>query len=153
MPSRMLSWTAVAPLLLCSLGGWMSVSARADNKRQHDLMQLEKKWLDAEDDPGILESILADDFIHVLPAGFVTKKEQLEYLRHYPAAHRDLKHFEDLRVRIFGTAAVVNGVVVATSADGKTRKTLFTDVFALRSGKWQAVNAQELPQTVIGERR
>lgn len=131
----------------------MSVGARADNKPQHDLLQLEKKWLDAEDDPGILESILADDFIHVLPAGFVTKKEQLEYLRRHPAAQKELKHFEDLRVRIFGTAAVVNGVVVATSADGKTRKTLFTDVFALRSGKWQAVNAQELPQPVNEERR
>lgn len=29
--------------------------------------------------------------------------------------------------------------------DGKLRKTIFTDVFAYRAGRWQAVNAQELP--------
>jgi len=40
---------------------------------------------------------------------------------------------------------VVNGVVAATGADGRARKTMFTDVFAYRGGKWQAVNAQELP--------
>ncbi len=39
---------------------------------------------------------------------------------------------EDLRVRIFGGAGVVNGVVVATGTDGKTRRTIFTDVFAYR---------------------
>jgi hypothetical protein len=38
----------------------------------------------------------------------------------------------------------VNGVVVETTDYGE-RKTLFTDVFAYRDGKWQAVSAQELP--------
>ncbi len=62
-----------------------------------------------------------------------------------PPADRETRRFEDLRVRVFGSAGVVNGIVVATSANGKIRKTIFTDVFAYRDGKWQAVNAQELP--------
>lgn len=97
-----------------------------------------------EDDPNSLESILADDFVHVLPVGFVTKREQLTFLRTHPHSSRETKHFEDLKIRIFGSAAVVNGVVVATDANGKVRRTLFTDVLAYRDGRWQAVNAQEL---------
>jgi len=119
------------------------VGAAGGGNPQQDLLQLEKKWLQAEDDPELLESILADDFIHVLPLGFVTKGEQLNYLRSHPAVKREPRHLEDLHVRIFGTAGVVNGVVVATGVDGKSYRTLFTDVFAYRGGWWQAVNAQE----------
>jgi hypothetical protein len=42
--------------------------------------------------------------------------------------------------------AIVNGAVIETTEHGE-RKTLFTDVFAYRDGKWQAVSAQELPVT------
>jgi hypothetical protein len=40
------------------------------------------------------------------------------------------------------------GIVVTTDG-GVTQKSLFTDVFAYREGKWQAVNAQELPAAGI----
>ncbi|MGH9764542.1 MAG: hypothetical protein ACREDR_34710 [Blastocatellia bacterium] len=34
--------------------------------------------------------------------------------------------------------------MIATTADGtETRRTVFTDVFVYRDGKWQAINAQE----------
>ena len=112
----------------------------------HDtIVQLENQWLAGEGDPAVLQSILADDFVHVLPMGLVTKQEQIDYVRGHPASHGELKHFEDLRVRIFSDVAVANGTVVASSRDGKIVKTLFTDVFAYRNGKWQAVNAQETP--------
>lgn len=141
-----LTSTALIALLLCSFGNWHFVRATGDNSDQEAaLLQLEKRWLAAEDDPNALDSILADDFIHVLPIGFVTKKEQLSYMRSHPSPKRETKHVEDLRVRVFGSAGVVNGIVVAKDADGKERRTIFTDVFAYRGGKWQAVNAQELP--------
>jgi hypothetical protein len=44
---------------------------------------------------------------------------------------------------------IVNGVVVEADT-GSPHKTLFTDVFAYRDGRWQAINAQELP---LGPRR
>ena len=47
-------------------------------------------------------------------------------------------------MRIYGTAGIVNGMVVATDKSGiVVKKTIFTDVFAYRDGRWQAVNAQE----------
>jgi hypothetical protein len=128
------------------------VPAAAQREREASaeqaLVALEQRWLTAEDDPAALESILADDFVHVLPAGFVSKREQLDFMRSHPvpAAQRPRsKRFDDLRVRVFGTAGVATGMVVATLPDGKVRKTVFTDVFAYRDGRWQAVNAQETP--------
>jgi hypothetical protein len=39
---------------------------------------------------------------------------------------------------------IVNGSVIATNDSGKVLdRTMFTDVFVFRDGRWQAVNAQE----------
>ncbi len=111
---------------------------------QREVRQLEQHWLDVENDPSALEPILADDFLHVLPVGMITKDEQLEFMRKHPAPQGGERHFEELRVRVYGTTAIANGVVVE-SHDGAVLKTAFTDVFAYRNGRWQAVNAQELP--------
>ena len=135
--------TLVLVLLSCSIA--LHERASGEGNQQQALIQLEQHCLEVEDNPDALESILADDFIHVLPIGFVTKAEQLKYMRAHPASERTKRHFDDLRVRVYGTVGVANGIVVATATDGKIQKTIFTDVFAYRNGQWQAVNAQELP--------
>jgi hypothetical protein len=118
----------------------------SEEKAQKELLDLENHWLQVEGDPDALESILAPDFLHVVGAGIITKDDQLNFMRKHPApASKQAKHFEDMHVRVYGTAGIVNGVVVASEA-GTTRRTLFTDVFAYRGGKWQAVSAQELPK-------
>jgi hypothetical protein len=119
--------------------------APAEKSRQ-EVLDLENHWLEVEDDPAALESILAPDFLHVVPAGIITKDEQLNFMRKHPSPHPGSKHFENVHVRIYDNAAIVNGMVVSAGAGG-TQKTLFTDVFVRRDGKWQAVNAQELPLT------
>lgn len=112
---------------------------------KQQLTKLEDQWLNALQNPQVQEQILADDFVHALPMGFITKKDQLDFLRSQKQPVSDLKrHFEDLRVRIYGTAGIVNGMVVATDKSGRVvKKSVFTDVFAYREGRWQAVNAQE----------
>ncbi len=145
MSMRPLIALAVAFLVL-SASMTAQQQPMAEDNQQQVIVSLEHRWLEAENDPAALESILADDFIHVVPVGLVTKAEQLRYLRSHPAPrNQDTKHFEDLRVRVYGSAAVANGIVVATTAAGNALRTIFTDVFAYRDGKWQAVNAQELP--------
>ena len=109
------------------------------------VVELENRWLQAQDDSDALEPILAEDFVHVLPMGFIGKDEQLRYMRQHPGSDSAAKHFENLRVRVYGNAAVANGIVVTRSRDGKMHRTIFTDVFGYRDGKWQAVNAQENP--------
>ena len=111
---------------------------------KRELLDLENYWLQVEDDPSALESILASDFLHVVPVGIITKQEQLTFMRKHPApSQRGERHFENMHVRVFGNVGIVNGVVVETGA--VRQETLFTDVFAYREGKWQAVSAQELP--------
>ena len=113
-------------------------------KSKQDLLRLENHWLQVENDPNALESILAPDFLHVVAMGIITKEEQLNFMRKHPAPEqRAERHFEDMRVRVYGNVGIVNGMVVEIGT--ARRKTLFTDVFAYRDGQWQAVSAQELP--------
>lgn len=115
---------------------------------KQELLDLENHWLQVEDDPKALESILAPDFLHIVPVGIITRDEQLNYMRNHPASHSNArKHFENMHIRVYGNVGIVNGIVVSEES-GTTKKTLFTDVFALRDGKWAAVNAQELPEAV-----
>ena len=129
------------------------VSKTSDDDLQA-LRKLEDRWLTSEHDPAFLETILADDFVHVLPFGFITKEQHISHWRNMaPPPPLLAKHFENMRIRIYSEAGIVNGIVVATAPDGSVEKTVFTDVFARRNGRWQAVNAQELPFQQQPERK
>ena len=115
-------------------------------KMEQEVKAVEQRWLENEDRPDVVQSILADDFVHVLPVGFVSKEDQLAFLRKHPNAFPGSKHFEELRVRIYGDVAIATGIVSTIHDPGaKAKRTAFTDVFVRRDGKWLAVNAQELP--------
>jgi hypothetical protein len=133
-------WCAIALSMI-----WSQASREQgpSEKSTQELLELEDHWLQVENDPEALESIIADDFLHVVPVGIITKYEQLNFMRKHPSHQQSSRHFEDLHVRIYGSVGIVNGAVVATNGQG-AQKTLFTDVFAHREGKWRAVNAQEL---------
>jgi len=131
-------------VLLAAVSSRPGGAQGAAEKSKQEVLDVENHWLQVEDDPAALESILAPDFLHVVPAGIITKDEQLSFMRKHPVHDSGSKHFENLHVRIYGDVGIVNGMVVATRAEG-TQKTLFTDVFVRRDGRWQAVNAQELP--------
>ena len=141
-----------ASLIVAALslaGASLARTLTTDTRDEADIKRVEKRWLAAEDDPAGLESILADDFIHVLPFGFITKRQQINYLEsrttHTPKMKRQ---FDKLDVRVFGNAAIANGIVAAApAAGGQTQFTVFTDVFVKRNGVWKAVNAQENPMT------
>ena len=125
-------------------GTWQRENSERDAVRQ--VTALEQRWLQNEENPDVLEAILAEDFVHVLPMGFVTKRDQLDYMRKHPQPRSGRREFEQLRVRVYGTAAIANGIVREEPGDGQpARRTIFTDVFAYRDGSWAAVNGQELP--------
>jgi hypothetical protein len=49
-----------------------------------------------------------------------------------------------MQVRVYGDVGVVNGIVLTTDEQGReVERTIFTDVFVRRNGRWEAVNAQE----------
>lgn len=118
-------------------------AARAGRDEQ-GLIAIERAWLNAEN-AATLERILAPDYVHVIPgAGFITRDQQIAWFKSHPIPPGVKRRFEDLRERIYGDVGIVNGVVVRTTSDGAApRRTLFTDVFVYREGRWQAVNSQE----------
>ena len=114
-------------LLTCPVSPeWTGKQVSVKNPKQ-EVLNLEDHWLQVKDDPNALESVLAADFLHVVPVGIITKKEQLDFMRKHPSRDKSLKHFEGMHVRVYGNVAIVNGMVVAISGRG-THKTLFTDV-------------------------
>ena len=144
---RLACYLIVCGVLLLARATWCQENREQNKteKAKQQLLELENHWLQSESDINALESILAPDFLHVLSSGIVTKQEQISFMRSHPSpAQNAKKHFEDMHVRIYGEIGIVNGMVVAIGASA-TRRTFFTDVFAYRNGKWQAISAQELP--------
>ncbi len=126
---------------------WMTATAQQSwtSSSQKAIADVEMRWLEHIDDPAALEQILADDFVHVLPSGFITKRQHIDYVKSHPRSPTENRSFESLTVRVYGDTGVSNGIVVTTGSGG-TRRTVFTDIFVKRNGHWQAVNAQENPQ-------
>jgi hypothetical protein len=126
----------------CSLLAFQA--ARSPESDRRTLLSLEDEWLHARD-AATLERILADDFVHPVAQGvFLSKAEHIEwYVKHLPPVGRRTR-FDQMNVRFYGDTAIVNGIVTASDDLGKElNRSVFTDVFVYRDGRWQAVNAQE----------
>jgi hypothetical protein len=93
----------------------------------------------------VLEKILASDFLHPLPTGdFVSKAQHIQFsATHLPTPNRK-QRFDQMQVRVYGDVGIVNGIVLTTDEQShEAERTIFTDVFVRRNGRWEAVNAQE----------
>ena len=115
------------------------------NRDRDALIALENDWLKNEHNAAELEHILGTDFLHPVVTGDVLTKEQhIQFSSTHLLAPDLTKHFEDLQVRVYGDVGIVDGLVITINKDGNSAgKTVFTDVFVYRDGRWQAINAQE----------
>ncbi|HEY6621844.1 MAG TPA: nuclear transport factor 2 family protein [Steroidobacteraceae bacterium] len=149
MHRELLVWSAACFTLVIPMHVCLSAEAPAEARSQalqREVKALEQRWLENEDRVDVVQTILADDFVHVLPIGFIGKEEHLNYLRKHPGVFRGSKRFQQLKVRIYGQVAIAIGVVSNTRENtGIPVRFMFTDVFVRRAGRWLAVNAQELP--------
>lgn len=134
----------VSSLLALSVPVAATHPRRSAAKDRQALADLENEWLHAHDAP-TLNRILSADFVHPVPTGdFLTKQQHIDWNIAHPPPPGMQSKFADMRIRVYGNTGIANGTVIATRADGtETRKTVFTDVFVYRDGRWQAVNAQE----------
>lgn len=136
---------AVASVHLLSPAAASSAPHRDPERDRQALVGLENEWLKNEHDAAALERILAPDFVHPVPTGdFLTKAQHIYYSVKYPPPAGLKNRFENLNVRVYGDVGIVNGIVVTGDEHGQdVDRTIFTDVFVYREGRWQAVNAQE----------
>jgi len=144
----------LSALALCAWAAGSPVQAQSRTPEQDRaaLIALENEWLANEHNAAALEHILASEFVHPLPTGdLVTKAEHIAFSSAHPPQANRKQHFDQLQVRVYGDVGIVTGVVVTTDEKGPSQtgenhevdRTVFTDVFVWRDGRWQAVNAQE----------
>jgi hypothetical protein len=108
------------------------------------LEAVELEWLHAEHDRATLDRVLADDFVHPVAAGvFLTKAQHIDWVVAHPPPVDRRQRFDRLVIRTYGDVGIVTGMVIAQAPDGREDRSVFTDVFVKRDGRWQAVNAQE----------
>src|SRR5262249_16838251 len=122
-----------------------SQKPRTPEQDRRALMALENEWLAAEHDGAALDRILASDFVHAVVTGdLLDKTQHIYYSTRYLPPPNLKQRFENLKLRLYGDFAIMNGLVVTSDEHGKdVDRTVFTDVFAYRDGRWQAINAQE----------
>ncbi|MDD5543025.1 MAG: nuclear transport factor 2 family protein [Acidobacteriia bacterium] len=132
---------------LCT-GEASSASSAVVNPVEETLIQIEHDWGNAllKADVAAWSRYLGDDWVLTYSDGTLVTK---------PMALADLKkgalkiesfQLDDVKVRVYGDAAVVTGQITEKSkfqdkdTSGVRR---FTDVFVKRAGRWQAVASHE----------
>src|SRR5881296_1032581 len=128
--------------LLASSRAW----AQASSSVEQDIIKLEQAATDAQfkKDRAALERLLADDYLYTHSNGSVLNKAQ-EITESMSSEVRwtDSK-LADLKVRIFGDAAVLTGrqTIQGTAKGYVPGPRRITDMFVKRSGRWQWAGGQ-----------
>jgi ketosteroid isomerase-like protein len=118
-----------------------------ENTMEEELLKLENEFARAvaNNDADALDGLLATDWIIVDPDGsIIDKARYLAVIRSGALSHESMEA-SDLRVRLYGNAAVVTGL---TTTKGKFMGQDFasceraTDIFVKQSDRWQCVFTQ-----------
>jgi len=86
------------------------------------------------------DTILAPDFVCSNPDG--TLIDRSEFLQRTRSSSRlQSMDIDDVRIRVLGDVAVIHARTSYTLGDGRQGSGRYTDVWALRDGRWLAVAA------------
>lgn len=137
----------VAALVLVGVGSDGKVYALQQSKAEQELIQIERDWCAAvvKKDAAALARILADDYTSVGSRGTTsTKTDELANLKGADSTASCVD--SNLKVRIYGDAAVVTGLGTRSGTYKgvafKDRQSLWTDTFIRKDGRWQCVATQ-----------
>lgn len=123
----------------------VSGSAQATGVEQ-EIIRLERERLDAyaRADRAAFDRIVADDFTMTHSDGSVFDKTQERGVLRPSTASRPLPTLiiEDVRVRVYGDAAVITGRLVEQGERVGRVNLSFTNTYVRRQGRWQIVAGQ-----------
>jgi len=86
------------------------------------------------------DELLAEDFLNSNPDGSLVNRAEFLAQIGRLAAVSNLK-CEAVRIRIIGEIAIIHGRTTYMKPDGQAGAGRYTDVWALREGRWQCVAA------------
>jgi Domain of unknown function (DUF4440) len=110
-------------------------------KVEQELMQLERDWCTAsvKNDAALLGGIVADDVSDISRAGKLSGKAEM--LAGVKTGKTSACEVDQMKVRVYGDAAVVTGRSTLTSSTF-SGQALWTDTFVKKNGKWLCVATQ-----------
>ncbi len=106
------------------------------------VLKVTQEWLAADErqDRAALNRIIADDFLGTGPRGTtVSKRDVIPREGAASEGHGLSIDGQDIKVRVFGDAAIVTGRGVPKTQAGERPELRFTVVFLRRAGSWQMV--------------
>jgi ketosteroid isomerase-like protein len=142
------------PLSVVSLIAFSVLSffgqAQADTTSvQQTLMQMERDWgqAAAKNDTTAVDKLVADDWVAIDFEGkSISKAESMADMKSGASTTQSYE-MGPMKVRVFGNTAVVTGSDTEKSTyKGKdsSGKYVWTDVWVMRDGRWQAVASQSV---------
>jgi uncharacterized protein (TIGR02246 family) len=145
MPQRLIVQICFVCLVLSATVQAQQPKADSAAAISQALQAMERAWLNAEknNDAAAFEEVVAEDWIAITPDGkSQTKAERAAEIK---ALHTTSATMGDMRVRVFGSSAVVTGTddeTIVEEGKKSSHHYVWTDVFVKRNGKWLAVASQ-----------
>jgi ketosteroid isomerase-like protein len=132
----------LAALLLAN--GYVWAADPASDEEQ--LKKIEQDWATAyvKRDKTFVERITSADFAFIGPDGSMVNKEEYVKSMDGDTVFSAFK-VDELKVRIYGDAAVVLGIASITATaqgENESGRYSFTDIFVKQKGEWKAVSGQ-----------
>jgi len=133
-------------LVLCKVwtGFAQNTASISGSPTEKEVRQLEMRRFElmvARDMKG-LEALLADDLTYTHSNGVLENKEQfLAKLNSGKTLYQSIQS-EDVRVRVIGDVAIINGIAlmrVWTGGQTQDLRLRYTDIYARREGRWQLI--------------
>lgn len=143
---------ALALALFASAAGQANKNSKGSEKAEQELMQLERDWSAAylKRDAATVARILADEYVGIDGRGIITNKAQEIEEAEGPKPGAPAPPFvvlgesvTDMKVRLYGDVAVVNGRTIEKIRNKDGEKEIQyrrTTVWVNRGGRWQCVS-------------
>lgn len=124
-------------------------SKRSNSADEKALIEIEYEWANAyvSGNADKLASILSPDYVQTCARARVTdKNEEVSDLRKGTFRYEKFETTQ-IKVQLYGDAAVVTGLIAAKGTDKASRKTIeghmrMTDMVIRQNGRWQVVASQ-----------
>lgn len=132
---------------LVAFGQRKAKRASGNSAAAEQVRSLDRQWFDAyiANNADGIAAVEADDIVVTNPDGTVSDKQQDVSSMRSGELKFTSGSYDEAQVKVFGDTAIVTGrITVKGTYKGQdiSGSYRFTDVFARRNGRWQAVAAQ-----------
>jgi hypothetical protein len=125
---------------------------------EKELIRMQQLWADAvvNQDGGVMDRILADDFVVTGPTGHVSSRAELIEMVVGGVSQVDSLEVDNMFVHVYANAAVIFGRSTYKTRPGRADLAgsyRWTNTYIRRGGRWQCVSAHEGGRTAPASER